>query len=213
MNLLSGFINTGLDDRICKSLDKTKLVQKEVQYKTKSGKIATRKQWVRAGEDDKKFDLSNKELSDNEAEKIIERIWTANILPKIQKLTKEQWKSAKDYLDKFETKEKFIASGVIHSPKEIASVRKEQKTKYSSLDKPIKDVVDSLLPYLKDSLLGYHEPWSLPIKLQNKRTIGIMIHNEMVHYKENIPRKATVSNYGMLPSEQTLQQQNWDNYR
>ena len=64
MNLLNGFINTGLDDRICKSLDKTKLVQKEVQYKTKSGKIATRKQWVKADEDTQSKSQSDKNTND-----------------------------------------------------------------------------------------------------------------------------------------------------
>lgn len=34
-----------------KALDRTGLVQKDVQYKTPSGKIATRKQWVKAGEE------------------------------------------------------------------------------------------------------------------------------------------------------------------
>ena len=36
-----------------KALSRTGLVQKEVQYKTPSGKIATRKQWVKAGEEQK----------------------------------------------------------------------------------------------------------------------------------------------------------------
>lgn len=36
-----------------KALNHTGLVQKEVQYKTPSGKIATRKQWVKAGEEQK----------------------------------------------------------------------------------------------------------------------------------------------------------------
>lgn len=36
-----------------KALNRTGLVQKEVQYKTPSGKIATRKQWVKAGEEQK----------------------------------------------------------------------------------------------------------------------------------------------------------------
>lgn len=34
-----------------KALDRTGLVQKEVQYKTSTGKIATRKQWVKEGEE------------------------------------------------------------------------------------------------------------------------------------------------------------------
>lgn len=36
---------------LIKALDRTGLVQKEVQYKTQTGKIATRKQWVKAGEE------------------------------------------------------------------------------------------------------------------------------------------------------------------
>lgn len=36
-----------------KALSRTGLVQKEVQYKTPSGKIATRKQWVKVGEEQK----------------------------------------------------------------------------------------------------------------------------------------------------------------
>lgn len=34
-----------------KALDRTGLVQREIQYKTKNGNIATRKQWVKAGEE------------------------------------------------------------------------------------------------------------------------------------------------------------------
>lgn len=57
------FINTGLDERILKSMDienpseplvkamgKQGLVQKEVQVKGKNGKVFTRKQWVKASE-------------------------------------------------------------------------------------------------------------------------------------------------------------------
>lgn len=58
------FVNTGLDDAILKSiagenpneelvkaLNKEGLVQKEIQVRGKSGKMYTRKQWVRAGEE------------------------------------------------------------------------------------------------------------------------------------------------------------------
>lgn len=48
--LLFGFTEHGTDDALVKALDKTKLVQKDVQYKTKTG-IKTRKQWVKSGED------------------------------------------------------------------------------------------------------------------------------------------------------------------
>ena len=60
------FVNKGTDEAVLKSLpieniseelvkamNKQGLVQKEVQYKTKNGKMATRKQWVRAGEEHK----------------------------------------------------------------------------------------------------------------------------------------------------------------
>ena len=60
------FINTGLDDQILKSLNaetpdedlqkamnKQGLVQKEIQVKGKNGQVFTRKQWVKAGEDQK----------------------------------------------------------------------------------------------------------------------------------------------------------------
>lgn len=60
------FINTGLDERILKSMptedvsedlekafNRAGLVQKEVQVKGKNGQVFTRKQWVKAGEEQK----------------------------------------------------------------------------------------------------------------------------------------------------------------
>lgn len=60
---LNQFVNNGSDDSTLnavskslngdvleKALDKSKLVQVDVQYKTQSGKLATRKQWKKAGE-------------------------------------------------------------------------------------------------------------------------------------------------------------------
>lgn len=71
------FINNGTDERILKSLptedisedlekamNKQGLVQKEIQYKTPSGKIATRKQWVRAGEEQKTDKTSQSKTDD-----------------------------------------------------------------------------------------------------------------------------------------------------
>lgn len=49
MNLIS----KDIDHYLLKALNKRGLVQKEIQYKTSTGKIATRKQWVRAGEEQK----------------------------------------------------------------------------------------------------------------------------------------------------------------
>ena len=46
------FLSKSIDPEIMsKALDHSGLVQKQVQYKTKSGKIATRNQWVRANEE------------------------------------------------------------------------------------------------------------------------------------------------------------------
>lgn len=64
---LTGFVNNGLDDSVCKSMDKGKLVQKEIQVKGKNGQTYTRKQWVRAGEDptvDKQPKAENEETKE-----------------------------------------------------------------------------------------------------------------------------------------------------
>lgn len=73
------FINTGLDDQILKSLDaenpseelikamnKQGLVQKEVQVKTRNG-VITRKQWVKAGEDQKSDKTPSIDVSENDS--------------------------------------------------------------------------------------------------------------------------------------------------
>ena len=77
MNLLNIFVDKGSDEALLKSLPtencseelikamyKQGLVQKEVQYKTKSGKIATRKQWVKADEDTQSKSQSDKNTND-----------------------------------------------------------------------------------------------------------------------------------------------------
>lgn len=55
VNYLSKSMNSEV---IEKALDKTGLVQKEIQYTTASGKTATRKQWVKVGEDQPEPDVN-----------------------------------------------------------------------------------------------------------------------------------------------------------
>lgn len=100
---LNGFINKGTDDLIVKSLDKTKLVQKEITVQTKRG-THTRKQWVRASEEPKSSTSPRTPvMSDEEFKKSRPNLnWPERI-----NATTDEWDFADNAVEEYRKSQKF----------------------------------------------------------------------------------------------------------
>lgn len=110
-------------EELSKALDKAKLVQKEVQVRGKNGQMHTRKQWVRAGEDqpstkqpkaqeDTKDDSTSKEVL-----KVRDSINSSGVATTTNKKVADMYRSNKNPNMKFEVKDNKDGSFTISSSK------------------------------------------------------------------------------------------------
>ena len=123
------FINTGLDDQILKSLNaetpdedlqkamnKQGLVQKEIQVKGKNGQVFTRKQWVKAGEDQK----SGQSGKDTNDEQIPHKITGKNMDDLVENLKQKGFE---------------LDSADRHSPQDSVTLYKDKKEYTATFNK------------------------------------------------------------------------------